>query len=189
MPSVSAVKRGRTPFSFSCCGPTLEALTASGVVNAAAPARPSSIATPSRPTTTTASHTSSIIGIQAQPQDSQVLEGSQAGRHITVSSSVPLGIGLGLGLNGPGPSINNDNYDDVGTSLAPSDVLGTGASFGSPLATHTNYTRGPSSNSGVKPMSSNIISGPRPTNVPSVCSSHAHEVGTTQPTSNSTYLE
>ena len=62
-----------------------------------------------------------------------------------------LGIGLGLGLNGPGPSINNiNNHDNVGISLAPSDVLGStshpsrpscGASVGSPLATHTN-TRG-----------------------------------------------
>ena len=92
---------------------------------------------------------------------------------------MPLGIDLGLGFNGPGPSIKNNNYD----------VLGTGASVGSPLATHTNYTRGPSSNSGVKPMSSNIISGLRPTNVSSVCSSHAHGVGTSQPRSNSTCLE
>ena len=78
MPSALAVKHRRTPSSFSCCGPTLEALTASSVINAAARARPSiARPTPSRPKTTTASHASSI-GTQAQ--DLQVLEGSQAGR-------------------------------------------------------------------------------------------------------------
>ena len=125
VPSASAVKRRRrTPSTFSCCGPTLEASTASSVVNAAAPARP---------TTTTASHEST------QAQDFHAPEGSQAGRHIAVSSSVPFGIGLGLGRSSPSHASR------------PS----CSASVGSPLVTYTN-TRGPS-NSGVEPISSITI--------------------------------
>ena len=53
-------------------------------------------------------------------------------------------------------------------------------------------TLGGPSNSGVEPLSSiTIISGPRPTNVPLVCSAHAHEVGNSLSLSrpNSTCLE